>query len=311
MSNQKTERLINLTMALLATKRFLSKSEIFSKVAGYSGSLEAMERLFERDKEDLRALGIPIVVGTHDPLFGDEPGYKIFENEYALNLGELSPAELSYLSLAAKLWRNQLFAESGAVALRKIDALGGAFFNEEFGESLVSLENESPLFPALWEAVLHRRIISFTYRSKSTGMRSVAPFGLTLWHGSWYLVGEDQEKGEIRVFRVSRIASELSITTSSNAYEIPSNFSIAEHLIMLEPEITQELTARIRVGTCQNLRQISVIESIDDEWDHATFTLGNEWMWRILWCGADVILLTPQQKVTELRALLAEKLTTA
>jgi predicted DNA-binding transcriptional regulator YafY len=132
-------------MALLATKRFLSKSEIFSKVAGYSGSSETMERLFERDKDDLRTLGIPIQVGSHDPLFSDEPGYRIPESEYALTLGELTPTELSYLSLAAKLWRNQLFSESGALALLKIDALGGPIFTEEFGQSLLmGSDKQSP-----------------------------------------------------------------------------------------------------------------------------------------------------------------------
>ncbi len=307
-SNQKTERLINLTMALLATKRFLSKSEIFSKVAGYAGSVEAMERQFERDKDDLRELGIPIVVGTYDPFFNDEPGYTIPENEYALNLGELTPAELSYISLAAQLWRNQLFSDSGSGVLRKIDSLGGALFTSEIGGSLLSLENESPLFPALWEAIQQRCIISFAYRSKASAVRTIAPFGLTLWHGSWYLVGRDQDKNEIRVFRLSRISSELNMVGKQGAYEIPEEFSIAEHLIMLEPEINQEFTARLRVGTCQGLRQISEIKEVDAEWDLATFKLGNDWRERIFWCGADVVLLTPREKVDEFRALLSEKL---
>jgi proteasome accessory factor B len=62
MSSQKTERLINLTLALLATKRHLTKSEIFKAVAGYGGSPETMERMFERDKDELRNLGIQIEV---------------------------------------------------------------------------------------------------------------------------------------------------------------------------------------------------------------------------------------------------------
>ena len=72
MSDQKTERLINLTLALLASKRYLSKSEIFNTVAGYSGSSESMERMFERDKDELRNLGIQIEVKALDPLFDDE-----------------------------------------------------------------------------------------------------------------------------------------------------------------------------------------------------------------------------------------------
>jgi len=74
MSAQKTERLINLTLALLATKKYLTKSEIFSTVAGYTGSPETMERMFERDKDELRELGIEIEVGGLDPLFEDDQG---------------------------------------------------------------------------------------------------------------------------------------------------------------------------------------------------------------------------------------------
>ena len=75
MSSQKTERLINLTLALLATKRYLTKSEIFKNVTGYSGSAETMERMFERDKDELRSMGIEIDVKGLDPLFEDDQGY--------------------------------------------------------------------------------------------------------------------------------------------------------------------------------------------------------------------------------------------
>ena len=84
MSSAKTERLVNLTMALLASRRYLKKSEIFQKVAGYSGSNETKERMFERDKDDLRALGIEIEVASHDPLFEDEPGYRIKPEKFQI-----------------------------------------------------------------------------------------------------------------------------------------------------------------------------------------------------------------------------------
>ena len=120
MADNKTERLINLTMALLATRRFLSKDEIFERVAGYTGKRDAVERMFERDKDDLRALGIIIQVKPQDIFFEDEVGYRILEDDYELKLGELTPSELSYLSLAAKIWRNQLFSQSGDLALQKL-----------------------------------------------------------------------------------------------------------------------------------------------------------------------------------------------
>ena len=99
--SRKIERLINLTIALLATKRYLTKSEIFRTVEGYEGSAETKERMFERDKDDLRSLGISIDVGSFDALFSDEAGYRIKTENYQLDLGEITPTEVSLLSLAA------------------------------------------------------------------------------------------------------------------------------------------------------------------------------------------------------------------
>ena len=87
--SRKNERLVNLTIALLATKRYLTKNEIFRNIEGYEGSAEAKERMFERDKDDLRKLGIQIEVGGLDPLFDDEAGYRIRPESYALSLREL------------------------------------------------------------------------------------------------------------------------------------------------------------------------------------------------------------------------------
>ena len=106
MSAQKTERLINLTLALLATKRYLTKSEIFKAVAGYSGSPETMERMFERDKDELRSLGIEIEVKGIDPLFEDEQGYLIRSETFQLSENEFSKEELLYLTMAANLWHD-------------------------------------------------------------------------------------------------------------------------------------------------------------------------------------------------------------
>ncbi|HEY4898716.1 MAG TPA: WYL domain-containing protein [Candidatus Nanopelagicaceae bacterium] len=308
MSDQKTERLINLTMALLATKRFMSKAEIFNQVAGYSGTTETKERMFERDKDDLRTLGISIEVGTHDPLFDDELGYRILENGYELEIGELSPTQISYLSLAATIWRNQLFTSSGSHALVKIDALNGTGFREDFGQATLSLENETPLFPALWEAITNSYRISFTYRSSSTTRRQMLPYGLSLWHGSWYLVGYDLDKEEIRVFKVSRIISEITVESKAHSFSLPTEFTIEDHLVMLAPEPRINYVARARVGRCQSLRMNAQISNIDAEWDRISFTLGSDWLEQILWFGYDLVLESPLEKVEEITSVLREKL---
>ena len=99
--SRKIERLINLTIALLATKRYLTKKQIFSSVEGYEGTPETKERMFERDKDDLRNLGVVIELGSFDPLFEDEAGYRIAPDGYALDLGAITGIEIALLSLAA------------------------------------------------------------------------------------------------------------------------------------------------------------------------------------------------------------------
>ena len=122
--SRKSERLVNLTIALLASKRYLTKSEIFRTVEGYEGAPEAMERMFERDKDDLRSLGIVIELGTFDPLFGDEAGYRITPSTYRLDLGELDGADIALLSIAASAWTGAALERESTSALIKLASMG-------------------------------------------------------------------------------------------------------------------------------------------------------------------------------------------
>ena len=122
--SRKSERLVNLTIALLATKRYLTKSEIFRTVEGYEGSPEAMERMFERDKDDLRSLGIAIELGSFDPLFEDEAGYRISPASYRLDLGELDGTDIALLSLAASAWSGAALEKESTSALVKLASMG-------------------------------------------------------------------------------------------------------------------------------------------------------------------------------------------
>ncbi|NDA40949.1 MAG: hypothetical protein EBX88_05920, partial [Actinobacteria bacterium] len=122
MSSAKTERLVNLTMALLGTKRYMTKSEIFRRVAGYSGSNETKERMFERDKDDLRTLGIEIEVASHDPLFEDEVGYRIRAEVFQLR-EKFDSEELGLVSLALGLIANSDLGDSTQSLNRRINSL--------------------------------------------------------------------------------------------------------------------------------------------------------------------------------------------
>ena len=131
MASEKNERLVNLTIALLATKKYLTKAQIFTAVAGYEGSSEATDRMFERDKEELRALGIEIEMKNIDPLFDDEIGYRISPERYRFNLGELNTEEVSLLALAAEAWKESALSDIARSTSVRLQSLG---INSDFSD---------------------------------------------------------------------------------------------------------------------------------------------------------------------------------
>src|SRR3954454_15744866 len=98
----RTERLLNLVICLLSTRSWLTKEQIRSAVPQYAEctTSEAFDRMFERDKEDLRELGVPLVTGSHSSWFEDEQGYRLDRTAYALPDLEVSAAEVAGLGVA-------------------------------------------------------------------------------------------------------------------------------------------------------------------------------------------------------------------
>ena len=262
----KSERLINLTMALLATKRYLSKSQIFQSVEGYQGSPETMERMFERDKNDLRALGLEIEVGTDDPLFDDEAGYRIDPNTYSLHISNLDQEDLALLSIAARHWQSSLFATHGQSALRKIEGLHGALNGESLELPFVHKENPEALLEHIWASIDKEFILSFTYRSTTETSRQVAPLGLVLSHGFWYLIAHDFDKHEFRSFKVSRIdpsslkiGKKHSIQFGGDVTALLKRSSQESNLISVD--------VLVRIGRAQELRGLADAAPYDADWE--------------------------------------------
>lgn len=176
MSDRKTERLINLTLALLATKRYLKKSEILTNVQGYEGTQEAKERMFERDKDDLRSLGIEIEVGDLDVFFEDEPGYRIPQKSYELNVPNLTGRELALLSIASSYWNDSILAPTAHSGIRKLQSLGiPAALDLDF-QIKYRFENPSDLLEQLSKAILEKSRITFSYDSPSLKLRHLEPY---------------------------------------------------------------------------------------------------------------------------------------
>lgn len=196
----KLERLLNLMAALLETPRPLTAQELRTRIDGYPDAGPSFRRAFERDKDDLREMGVPISV---EPVPGTDPpvdGYRIRKDDYYLDDPGLEPDELAALHLAASTVRVE--GLSGAEAIRK---LGGAV--TPGGEELFTVPAD-PRLTALFEALAQRRVVSFDYRGTR---REVEPARLDLVRGRWYLSGHDRSRDGDRHFRLDRIDSELEI----------------------------------------------------------------------------------------------------
>ena len=290
--SRKSERLVNLTIALLATKRYLTKSEIFRTVEGYEGAPEAMERMFERDKDDLRSLGISIELGTFDPIFEDDAGYRITPSSYQLNLGELDGTDIALLSLAATAWSGAALERESTSALIKLASMGIDSDSEALSLLTPQVSVTDQNFTLITEAIVRRSEIEFEYVSAdlSSQERKILPYSMRGQSGSWYLVGLDRGKDSLRTFRLDRIVSEVSVSKKVNTFDIPE-------LITNQPadESKDFAVLRIRKNRGHQLRSLGTLLELGEDWDEIRLSIVDEsWLVRtILWHRDDVIVLEP------------------
>jgi len=307
--SRKSERLVNLTIALLATKRYLTKSEIFRTVDGYEGSPEAMERMFERDKDDLRSLGIAIELGSFDPLFEDEAGYRITPSSYKLDLGELDGTDIALLSIAASAWTGAALERESTSALIKLASMGLDSDSQALSLLAPRINGTNENFTLITDAIIRRSEIEFEYMSSdlTKQQRRIAPYSLRGQSGSWYLVGQDLEKNSLRTFRLDRIVSEVSASKKSNTYVIPDEIPDQG-----AEEVREIARIRIRKNRGHQLRSYATVIDGDEEWDEVSLPIVDaNWLLRtILWHRDDVVLLEPSslrkqvvQSLKELRVL--------
>jgi predicted DNA-binding transcriptional regulator YafY len=200
------ERLVNLVIALRETRVPLLAADIRSRVAGYGQpDAEAFRRMFERDKADLRALGVPIETEPIDRLGDDRLGYRIDPAAYDLPALDFTPSELTALALAVDATG---LADRAAAGLRKLEVdVGVPGLTRRSDGTGLAVDLRAPQLDALAEAQLTRTTVTFTYRTASgaSGSRVVDPHALVHRTGRWYLVGHDHDRGATRAFRLDRI----------------------------------------------------------------------------------------------------------
>ncbi|MGH8900858.1 MAG: helix-turn-helix transcriptional regulator [Egibacteraceae bacterium] len=230
------ERLINLVIALRETRRPLSAAEIRARVAGYGQpDPEAFRRMFERDKADLREMGVPVETV---PLgrFDDRLGYRIDPLRYDLPELRLEPAELAALVIAVQA--TGLADEAGTGLLKLAVDAGDLDAARPHGEVPVEVALDAPYRAVLMEAQLVRHVVRFAYAppGRAPTRRTVDPHALVHRRGRWYLVGQDHDRGARRAFRLDRIAGTVKLVGEPGAFEPPAGDISVDDVVPPPPE---------------------------------------------------------------------------
>jgi proteasome accessory factor B len=311
MSKQKTERLLGLVVCLLSSRRYLTAGQIREAVPGYPDTFEAFKRMFERDKDELRELGIPLETGTNAGS-DDEVGYRIPRHAYELPEIMLEPDEAAVLGLAARVWQRAELAGAAAGGLLKLRAAGieAEATNQPGIEP--RLQTEEAAFGPLWRAVRDRRPVTFGYQAagrSSPEQRNLEPWGVVNRHGTWYVAGFDRDRGEERVFRLSRIGGPVAFTGPPGSVVVPAGTDVRKSVRAWDgappPVRTAELA--IRSGAGYGLRRHALSDEpypaqVRDEgapgekqWDlvRTRFSDAGWYADYIASFGADVVVLEP------------------
>jgi proteasome accessory factor B len=248
------ERLVNLVAALLDSRRPLTRAELRVRVGGYADDDVAFRRNFERDKETLRQIGLPLLAETRDGEAGEEQvAYRIDREAYELPDPGLTAEELTALRLAAGALRSGGPWAPGVPrdALRKLAASAPVGSDDRAPDERASDDRASaprptpgqaadpedqrggapraaltdlgggPDVAVAFGAIAERRRVSFTYRGET---RLVDPWRLSYRSGRWYLAGLDHARGEAgqeRLYRLDRVEAGITTTGEPGAFERP------------------------------------------------------------------------------------------
>ena len=298
---RRIERLINLIAALLDGGHPMTAAEIRERIAGYeSDTPEAFRRSFERDKAELREMGIPIEVTKDEE---DNDAYLIPPQKYYMPDLDLKPDELAALRLVADAVLG--VGEQAETGLRKLSVTAG---DQAMGSPQVvwgaDVAAEQPNLGPLLSGLLDKQPLLFDYVASDGNKtsRHVEPYSLAHRRGNWYLVARDVERDALRSFKVSRVVP--PIRRGTGTYEIPSDLDLDSQLGAEPWEIGEgdHLTARVRFDRAlrwwpeQNLTNLSSKEgpegSVEVEMQVARLDALIQW---VLAFGPSVEIIEPEE----------------
>jgi proteasome accessory factor B len=280
LSKRRTERLLSIVVLLLSARRYLTAEQIRAAVSGYPDEQEAFKRMFERDKEELRDLGIPLETGRASSL-DDELGYRISRQDYELPEIHLEPDEAAVLGIASRVWQSAELAGAATGAALKLRAAS----RDADGDGLASpspgiqprLTTQEPAFGPLWEAVRDHRPVTFDYLASGrpeSSKRTLEPWGVVNRRGRWYVAGYDRDRDASRVFRLSRITGPVKLAGPPGSVEVPPGTDVRDLVKGWGTALPREHTAvlRVRPDAGSSLRRQGQVEPDPDHpgWDRVT-----------------------------------------
>jgi proteasome accessory factor B len=317
---KRAERLVNLVIALLGTRQYVTAARIRATVPGYEAddgsdrADEAFKRMFERDKADLREMGVPLETGRTS-VFDTEDGYRIARADYELPEITLNGEEAAAVGLALRLWESAQLAGAAHSALVKLKAAGIDVDTDRAIPLQPRLDAGEPAFEPCYAAARDHRLLQFDYRRPDEDQpahRRVQPWGVVAWHGRWYLVGLDLDRQAPRVFRLSRVVGTPRPVGPADAFQPPGDLDLTEIVAGQDGGEEHLVIVRARPGTAIGLRREATplgpgTGGGDDGDDRLLLRTTEPYRLadRLAAYGADVLVESP----TEVRAAVIDRLT--
>jgi proteasome accessory factor B len=315
MAARRQQRLVSLVLCLLSTRQFITAERIRDTVEGYEVSAdssnpdEAFKRSFERDKAELRELGIPLETGRNS-VFDTEDGYRIARKDFELPPISFAADEAAAVGLAARLWSTASLASEARTALIKLRAAGVEIDEPLGADALPPLPANEPALPDLLAAVSGQRVVQFSHRKPRADVsdqRTVEPWGVLSWRGRWYVVGHDRKRGEVRSFRLDRIDGAVKTLTEPAATTRPADLNMLELVRGANQQVGEVASVRVKQNRGGQLRRLArtsepagdgadllAIEFRDTGWLAALIAAG----------GTDAVAISPPELVTAVVRLL-------
>jgi proteasome accessory factor B len=234
LKQSKEERLLALTCALLAAPQGLTKADLVAAVLGYQETGGAgLDKMFERDKAELRASGVAIETlgAPENPDDQTDARYRISRESFDWPAEfELNPEKLALLELAARVWNAKSVGANATAGLNRLKSLGLIAADADAGILRPQLIAADAAFEPLTQAISDLSWVRFEYEKPdgSRSVREVMPWRLRQLQGQWVLLAAESGAEQTKNYLLRRIVSGVKILEAKFAAPESDAISLAE-----------------------------------------------------------------------------------